>query len=108
MKNIPYVGYMHITVKKIEGIVPILIYVEENKIKEYMTNITVGMINEFDNLDCFDTKIDGIKIIIRKTNNGNWVVATDEIIESYKEINNNSDHFYNKLSKLSLDKTKCL
>ena len=108
MKNIPYVGYMHITVKKVEGIIPILICIEGNRIKEYMTDITVGMINEFDNLDYFNTKIDGIKIIIRKTKNGNPIVATDEIIESYKEINRNSEYFYNKISKLSLEKTKSL
>lgn len=108
MKNVPYVGYMHITVKKIEVIEPILICIEGNRIKEYMTDITVGMINEFDNLDCFNTKIDGIKIIIRKTKNGNPIIATDEIIETYKEINNNSEHFKNKISKLSFDKIKHL
>lgn len=106
-QNLPLVGYMHIMTKeKVDGRIPLLIYIEGNKIKEYITNITIGEQNNFDNLFQFDTKIDDIKIIIRKTNKGNPIVATDEIIEAYKEINNDTEYFYNKLKKISLDKVK--
>lgn len=105
MKQKTYVGYMQTTVENKKETTPILINIEGDKIKEYLTNITIGNIIEFNDTNIFNTKIDEIKILIRKTTKGNPIEATDEIIEAYKEINNNSEHLYNKLNELSLDKT---